>query len=223
MKTGEAEARTILTNVLNLQFDMAHSDEGIGQRKPDLLTTDGVYIEVTHTHHSHSRYTSRHPRKPVRLYTYCDRVQHAIHRHYRQSYERDKQGKMTEHGRQLYVQDVQLLQAVFGSGGKDDDTCHKSSCVYGVYNILREIRDDKGKKYKDFSSPLGLFVFITEDEMKLLLEELRADIKKFEGYIPWDVFDTVYLCQWNFSSLEYEVQKPVLIEMKKTLTRFYNC
>lgn len=223
MKTGEAEARTILTNVLKLQFNMAHSDEGIGQRKPDLLTTDGVYIEVTHTHHSHSRYTSRRARKTPRLFSYCDRVQHAIHRHYRQSYERDKQGKMTDNGRKLYIQDMELLQAVFGSGGKDDDTCHKSSCVYGVYNILREIRDDKGKKYKDFSSPLGLFVFITEDEMKLLLEELRADIKKFEGYIPWDVFDTVYLCQWNFSSLEYEVQKPVLIEMKKTLTRFYNC
>ena len=223
MKTGEAEARTILTNVLNLQFDMAHSDEGIGQRRPDLLTTDGTYIEVTHTHHSHSRYTSRRARKTPHLFSYCDRVQHTIHRHYRQSYERDKQGKMTDNGRKLYTQDMELLQAVFGSGGKDDDTCHKSSRVYGVYNILREIRDDKGKKYKDFSYPLGLFVFITEDEMKLLLEELRADDKKFEGYIPWDVFDTVYLCQWNFSSLEYEVQKPVLIEMQKTLTRFYNC
>ena len=223
MKTGEAEAKAILENVVALKFDSTHNDDGAGYRKPDLLTLDGLYVEVTHTHHSHSRYTSRRPKRPVYLYTYSDRVQNAIHRHYRQSYERDKLGTMTDNGRQLYVQDVQLLQAVFGAGGKDDDTCHKSSCVYGVYNVLREIRDDKGNKYKDFPHSLGLFVFITEDEMSLLLEELKTDNKKFEGYIPWDVFETVYLCQWDFSSLTYETEKPVLIEMCKSSTKYYNC
>ena len=130
---------------------------------------------------------------------------------------------MTGSGHKTYVQDVQLLQAVFGSGGKDDDTCHKSSCVYGVYNVLREIRDDKGTKYKDFSSPLGLFVFITETEMNLLLEELKTDNKKFEGYIPWDVFDVIYLCQWDFRTLRYEIDKPVLLQLRKDFVKYYNC
>ena len=51
MKPGEIEAKLILEH-LGISFDSSYYDCNPGHSMADLKTTDGRYIEVTHTNHN---------------------------------------------------------------------------------------------------------------------------------------------------------------------------
>ena len=51
MKPGEIEAKLILEH-LGISFDSSYYDRNLGHSMADLKTTNGRYIEVTHTNHN---------------------------------------------------------------------------------------------------------------------------------------------------------------------------
>ena len=221
MKKGEAEACQILKENIHLTFDEFHHDDGAGIRKPDLLTKDGLFIEVTHTNHSHATF-AREPEFACHL-SYSAQVEIAINRHYKYAYSRDESGCLTPEGEKQYLDDMKLLKDILHNSPESQKICDEPSSFYSIQNILYAICENKGRKYKNFKLPLGLFVFVTKDEMSLLLQELGAAGNKFEQQIPWSIFKVVYLCEWDFRTLTYNVKNPLLIQITADSVEFYNC
>ena len=114
----------------------------------------------------------------------------------------------------------QGCKAVENDKAFSSEECNQSDCPIikqCTDAILREIIDDKGKKY-----PYGdtdLFLFVTTEEYRNMLNLMpqwkwNGEANIFLYDIEKSPFQTIYVCEWDFKNLIYNTVDP-------KMTRFY--
>ena len=236
-KQGEQEAVTILER-LGIEIDKDYYDDNSQQSMPDIRYLDGRYIEVTHTLHNNAipkggnKYNQlrdgedwddhfqRHLDVERRCHQALDRIRNC-------NYERDDMGNLTEAGLVQYKQDAKLVKDHLGYDYMERDitkkhsefNCDCPSINHSVDNILKEISEDKAKKYPDGKT--DLFIYATSDEFRLmkdLLSQVNRNIyaNGFLYRILQSPFPKVYVCEWDFQRQEYNT-------VATQLVLFYKC
>ncbi len=153
------------------------------------------------------------------------------------NYEFDDFGNMTIDSQILFKKDCEIVNAHLGydprkinDGHHFEFKCDCPTFSFSVDNIIRKIRDDKGSKY--LNGDTDLFVFVTEDEFRLLQEILSQSRwnnagDNFLNMIQRAPFNTVYICEWYFFKQDYNRLNPkMLILAKEDVSikyRWYNC
>lgn len=108
---------------------------------------------------------------------------------------------------------------MYGTEEDSEFHCDIRTICMSADNILREIRDDKGKKYPN--GDVDLFVFVLPDEYECVLEYLNnyqwnRAAQHFLNTILTSPFPAVYLCVWDFVKQTYEINNPLLLKFSKT-------
>lgn len=140
-------------------------------------------------------------------------------------YERDSNGKLTIKGNKDLKQDVKILKSHYGYNIKTHDNSNRFSefnCDIPIIemssdNVIREIADDKGKKYTDGKT--DLFIFVTDDEMDsvdMLIESRHYNSAStgFFNAVKKSPFNNILLCVWDWEQLNCIIENPDLIHMK---------
>ncbi len=231
-KTGEQEAITILEN-FGIEIDKSYYDDNSRKSMPDIRCKDGRYIEVTHTNHNNaipkkiskfdklqpgedwSGYAQRHLDAETECSQAFDRIHHF-------DYEKDGIGKLTPDGQSQYKKDIKLLKEHLGYDATETDPANKNSefkcdhpsICFSPDNILREISNDKGKKYPD--GDVDLFIFATNEEFRLIVELMpqtswNGYAQSFLNRIFLSPFRKIYVCEWCFEKQEYNTNNPKLV------------
>ena len=231
-KKGEQEAITILEK-LGIEIDKSYYDDNSQHSMPDVRCKDGRYIEVTHTFHNNaipttisrfdrfqpgedwSGYTQRH----LDVETECNCAYNRIRKI---DYEKDDRWKLTAAGQAQYKKDVKLLKEHMGYDVTEMDydkkfsefKCDHPTIHFSTDNILREITKDKGKKYPN--GDVDLFVFVTDEEFRLMKELIpqrtwNGTASGFLNQILKSPFQKVYVCEWCFERQAYNTDNPQLI------------
>ena len=91
--------------------------------------------------------------------------------------------------------------------------------ICSVDNIIREIKNDKGRK--NYQSNTDLFIFALEEEVLIMLELLEQS--KWNGASQGIIktviespFPTIFVCAWDFYRQQYEIDNPLLVRLQKT-------
>lgn len=217
-KQGEKEAKIILEN-FGFNFDDSYYDDNSQNSMADLKTLDNKFVEITHTKHNNNVLTPNNfQKKPFeeqqKIY---QEIQNICNKR------KDKE--------KLTPSEIKKLKTHFGT--KDDYLgsefkCDSPMIEFSVDNIIREIKNDKGEKYKNKKN-ISLFCFVTEDELNLLLDLLKQKNNKFYDIfintIKNSPFEYIYLCEWNFSEQNYNVIDPRLLcfsKIKELKLKSYN-
>ena len=222
MKQGEKEAKLILSR-LGFSFDPSYYDDNSKQSMPDLKTLDGRYIEVTHTKHNNNvtkcnKFSMLSAEEQL---SKIEEAQSAYNRICHKDYETDDTGSLTQSAISQHEKDVKLKESHYGFINNEKSTefkCDLPVIEYSVDNILREIVDDKGSKYKNGKT--DLFVFVTEDEYRIFKQllsekEWNCTFSEFEKSINKAPFKTIFICCWKFETQQYITDNSALTRIKK--------
>lgn len=223
MKPGEKEAKLILEH-LGISFDSSYYDCNPGHSMADLKTTEGRYIEVTHTNHNKQIVIADNKFSKMSVSERISKMEDAHEAYIRlqqKDYEKDSTGKLTQTSLSQCKKDVKLIESHYGiasNGGSTEFKCDLPVIEHSVDNILHEIVVDKGKKYTDGKT--DLFIFVTEDEYRNFTQLLSE--KGWNGYfgvftqkISNTSFKTIYICAWEFETQKYITEKSTLIKIEK--------
>ena len=154
------------------------------------------------------------------------------------NYEFDDSGNMTIDSQIMFKKDCEIVSAHLGYDPRNtifdeqhsEFKCDCPTISFSADNIIREIRDDKGSKY--LNGDTDLFVFVTEDEFRLLQEILSQSRwnntgDNFLNMILRAPFNTVYFCEWYFFKQDYNRLNPKMLILTKEDVyikyRWYNC
>ena len=231
-KNGEQEAIIILEN-LGIEIDKTYYDDNSQQSMPDIKCKDGRYIEVTHTYHndaipnSVSKFDQLHQgedwddnlKRRLQVEEECSR---ALKRVQNLDYPKDDEGKYTPESQTQYRKDLKLIKVHLGYDLTEQDLfkqhsefkCDHPTITFSTDNILREIVDDKGKKYPD--GDVDLFLFAADEEFRLMKEliaqrEWNGTASGFLNQILKSPFPKIYVCEWYFERQEYNKVNPQLV------------
>ena len=223
MKPGEIEAKLILKH-LGISFDSLYYDRNLGHSMADLKTTDGRYIEVTHTNHNKQIVIAGNKFSKMSVSERISKMEDAHEAYIRlqqKDYEKDSTGELTQTALSQCKKDVKLIESHYGIASNGESTefkCDLPVIEHSVDNILHEIVEDKGKKYTDGKT--DLFIFVTEDEYRIFTQLLSE--KGWNGYfgvftqkISNTSFKTIYICAWEFETQKYITEDSTLIMIEK--------
>lgn len=231
-KQGELEAITILEGI-GIQVDRDYFDDNSHKSMPDIRCKDGHYIEITHTFHNNaipkgiSKFDRLQPGEDWSGYNqrHLDveiECSHALKRIHNLDYEKDDKWKLTPKGQAQFKKDAKLLKEHMGYDVTQMDfarrfsefKCDHPTIRFSTDNILREITKDKGKKYPN--GDVDLFVFVTDEEFRLMKELIlqrawNGTASGFLNQILKSPFHKIYVCEWCFERQEYNTDNPQLI------------
>lgn len=225
MKTGEQEAKEILQKC-GIEFDESHSDENVGHSIPDLRYKDGRYLEVTHTKHNNyiCKGVNKYAKKSLEeKFEIEKKVSLAIKRVHNLDYE--KEGEIfSAKSHEQYRKDCKLLKEHMGYNPAnqncpfDEFGCDVPMFHFSADNVIREITDDKGKKYP--GEDVDLFIFVAEEEYEYffnIFNEITCNAcaqGHFKALLQ-SPFPVIYICKWDFFQGDYS--NPVLTKLIKTV------
>lgn len=223
MKPGEIEAKLILEH-LGISFDSSYYDRNLGHSMADLKTTNGRYIEVTHTNHNKQIVISGNEFSKMSVSERISKMEdaHAAYiRLQQKDYEKDSKGELTHTALSQCKKDVKLIESHYGTASNGESTefkCDLPVIEYSVDNILHEIVEDKGKKYTDGKT--DLFIFVTEDEYRNFTQLLSEKgwngcFGAFTQKISNMSFKTIYICAWEFETQKYITEDSTLTKIEK--------
>ena len=223
MKQGEKEAQTILDR-LGISFDLSYFDDNSTQSMPDWKTTDGHYIEVTHTKHNNKIVAGGNAFSQLDTAQRLSKMEEAwaAHtRHQKKDYEKDSSGHLTPAAMRQHRQDIKLIESHFGmtaDGKHTEFKCDMPTIEHSVDNILQEIVTDKGSKYTDGKT--DLFVFVTEDEYRIFeqlftTKDWNMAYTHFVSAISAAPFRAIYICSWDFDLQKYTTRNSTLTKIEK--------
>lgn len=225
MKPGEIEAKLILEH-LGISFDSSYYDCNPGHSMADLKTTDGRYIEVTHTTHNKQIVIDGNEFSKMSVSERISIMEdaHAAYiRLQQKDYEKDSKGELTHTALSQCKKDVKLIESHYGIASNGESTefkCDLPVIEHSVDNILHEIVEDKGKKYTDGKT--DLFIFVTEDEYRNFTQLLsekgwNGSFSSFAKSVAKSRFDKIYICRWKFEDKQqrYITEKSTLIKIEK--------
>ena len=215
-KSGEDEAKIILENK-GFVFNSDYSDKGIEHSKPDLQYSNGRFLEVTHTEHNN---------KVIQSYTNYD-MKTSLDKKYKdeiychEAYKRliSNDYSNTEEGLDKREKEKKFLKNHIGydieKGVFSEFNCDRIAVSYSIDNIKDVINKKSGKHN---GKDIDLFIFVAEDEYRILNELLNGKISDngFENCIINSSFKNIFVCSWNIEENKYEVNKPKLLQIKKT-------
>ena len=223
MKQGEKEAKEILERK-GIAFDETHHDDGSKHSLPDLkYLGEERFLEVTHTRHNNAIVT-----RINQFHRKSTNEQLEIMEKARNAYDRIHEGcyPNTEEGIAQYKRDLKLVKSHMGYDPTKWDFSEKFSefdCDTPIIecstdNILREVRE-KGEKHK--SGNTDLFIFVLEDEFRVMMDLLRSGPQNgcytaFFNSILSSPFPVVYVCAWNWEAQTYEIANPRIMKFEKT-------
>ena len=91
--------------------------------------------------------------------------------------------------------------------------------IHSIDNIIFEIKEDKGLKYRNRSYGIDLFCFITEKEYADLEKNLKEypnnNATLFIRTVLESPFERIYLCVWDLNNRLYEIDNPMLITIRR--------
>lgn len=238
-KNGEEEAITILKAIGKI-IDEKYKDDNSRPNMPDLKYAEEPdhYIEVTHTNHDNSIYF-----EPRRFYRRKDgenseeynrrlkdveyRCAEALTRLNSFKYEYGDDGKLTMESQSIYKKDLKLVKDHLGydptkNSFKDrytEKSCDRPTIIHSVENILHEIEKDKGPKHS--SGNTDLFIYVTEEEYRIMLELLASyrfngTSQDFLNRMCHSGFPVVYICEWNLRERRYNTIAPHITKLNMT-------
>ncbi len=231
-KKGEDEAIIILKSI-GVEVDKDYYDDNSVESMPDLKTKEGQKIEVTHTYHNNGyfSYGSQHIQRLIknpaeemeRSVELDKKCGEALERLHRKGYETGEDGIITSDGMKKYKADCKLVKSHLGYDPTafslrdkfSEFKCDNPSFWFTTGNILREIRDDKGKKYSNGDTEL--FVFATVDEFNNMLKLIpeynwNGSAVAFLNTILKSPFPIVYVCEWEFETQTYNTTNPRMVK-----------
>lgn len=147
MKKGEKEAKVILEKT-GIEFDNNYQDDNSEKSMPDLKYKSGRYLEVTHTKHNISIFTSlnKFSRQPISTQLkISQKATEALGRMQTLNYEKD------EKGRKQYKEDCRLLKNHMGydptsfKNHFSEFKCDVPIISFSADNIIDEITEDKAE------------------------------------------------------------------------------
>lgn len=224
-KAGEFEAMCILKQI-GYEFNDSHYDDGREDGKPDLQLTSGRYIEVTRTYHNSALFCkgNRFSKLPLEKQL-AKRVQvsEALQRVTRLDYDQSEDG-VSDCGMKQLEADRDLLLEHLGVDASNWTRTEKAEwkdspiIEYSVENIIRKI-ESKSKKHPNDDT--DLFLFVAEEEMKILFENMqdllfRNTFESFQKTVCESSFNEVFLCQWSLREETPNIISPVLYRLRKT-------
>lgn len=209
MKQGEAEAQLILTRI-GIDFDTSYCDDNSKESMPDLRTSIGRFIEVTHTFHNQDAVSGGNKYKKLSQEKKNKRMAEAYEAYQRiknKDYEIGSDFQLTDSALIKYQHDIKIVRDYYGSdccGNFSEFKCDLPIVEHSVNNVLQEIKD-KGAKHTDVHT--DLFIFATNDEYRLLLglteEKWNSAYSQLFDTISMAPFHTIYVCSWNLEMREY--------------------
>lgn len=176
MKQGEQEAKMILVRK-GVAFDDNYHDDNSRPSMPDFKYLDEErYLEVTHTLHNNAIITHInrfHRKSTAEQLEITEKARNAYDRIHEYCYPN------TEEGMAQYRCDLKLVKSHMGYDPTKWDFAEKLSEFYcdspiiecSTENILREVRE-KGEKHK--SGNTDLFIFVLEDEFRVMMDLLHS-------------------------------------------------
>ena len=235
-KQGENEAIAILEN-LGVEIDKEYCDDNSQRSMPDIRRKDGRYIEVTHTIHNNSitkgvrKFDRIRPGEDAKTYIKRhlkveNECHFAIKRVNKLDYEENENGQLTTDGKLKYEKDLKLIKDHLGYDLAESDLskqhsefkCDHPTMIFSTNNILREITEDKGRKYPDGN--VDLFIFAATEEFRLIKELIsqrawNGVAISFLNQIVFSPFQKIYVCEWCLEKLEYNTDAPQLVVFEK--------
>lgn len=235
-KKGEQEAIAILEK-LGIEVDKGYYDDNSHKSMPDIKCKDGHYIEVTHTFHNNaipkgiSKFDRLQPGEDWSGYTqrHLDveiECSHALKRIHNLDYEEDDMWRLTPAGQAQFKKDAKLLKEHMGYNITEMDfnkrnsefKCDHPTIHFSTDNILREISEDKGRKYPD--GDVDLFIFATDEEFRLMKDLIpqmnwNGTAMGFLNRILRSPFPVIYVCEWCFEKQSYNINNPQLMIFRK--------
>ena len=236
-KNGELEAITILEK-MGIKVDADYFDDNSCKSMPDIRCENGHYIEVTHTYHNFqaqpkvsrsdklkpgedwSNYTKRLLNEEIKSSQALDRIRNG-------AYKKDPAGNLTQAGQSDFKKDAKLLKKHLGydvtemklSKQYSEFKCDHPTIHFSTDNILREIVEDKGKKYTNGS--VDLFIFATDEEFQLMRELIpqfnwNETARSFLNQILKSPFPVIYVCAWCLELQKYNTDNPEIVVFSKT-------
>ena len=236
-KQGEIEAITILESI-GIQVDRDYLDDNSQNSMPDIRCKDGRYIEVTHTLHNNaipttiSRFDKLQPGEDWSEYTkrHLDvemECSYALDRVHNLDYEKDDMWRLTPAGQAQFKKDAKLLKEHMGYDITEMDfnkrnsefKCDHPTIHFSTDNILREISEDKGRKYPD--GDVDLFIFATDEEFRLMKDLIpqrnwNGTARGFLNRLLKSPFHVIYVCEWCFEEQKYNTKNPELVVFTKS-------
>ena len=187
MKTGELEAKTILEK-LGYQMDESYVDDNSKKSMPDLRMKNGRFVEVTHTKHNYQ--ISNYWKLPIEeKNSKIDNCQKAL-----------DTIKNPQTSREQLKECPNLIKNHLGydiaTGEFSEFKCDIPSREYSIKNIIREIEEDKGSKYKNKDT--DLFVFISEDEFRLIDEATNSMKNELLCSFYNSPFEKMWICKYEY-------------------------
>ena len=126
-------------------------------------------------------------------------------------YECSENGCLTTDAIKKFNKDCDLLKNHMGYDPRESDPrkrnsefkCDRPFFDFSIDNILYEISDDKGKKHS--SGDTDLFLFVTEEEFKILFKMLDQELNdryqyKFYGFYNVNIYLSTFSRTHDFSS-----------------------
>ena len=236
-KDGEIEAKQILESI-GIKFDDRYHDDNSRNSMPDFKYLDiDRFIEVTHTKHNNDYFLHSnkfHKLKPGenfgaynrRIIEIGDNCSRAFDRICNCDYVRGENGDLTPKSKEQYKKDCKLLKEHLGYDVTEFDynkkfsefNCDIPSFHFSIDNILREIVDDKGKKY--LSGNTDLFIFAAIEEYRHLYDAINQN--GFYKFIRFSLtpilkspFHIIYVCAWDLHRQQYIIKDPQIIKFYK--------
>lgn len=224
MKQGEKQAMKILEHK-RIVFDTSYRDNNQTNSMPDLKYLNGGYLEVTHTKHNHSVYLKQNQyfQKIEEQDTNTQEFERASQRLWEDDYEKED-GELTEDSKKQYLKDFDICKQFLGWNSKEKQFGSEFQSTLPVAemspdNILQEIVDDKGSKYKDRN--IDLFIFVTQEEYNSMMwlistaEQNNGTAISFLRCIYNSPFPLIYICVWDLMSQKYNLKNPTLLKFWK--------
>jgi len=223
MKQGEQEAKMILEHK-GVAFDENYHDDNSRPSMPDFKYLDEErFLEVTHTLHNNAIITHInrfHQKSTAEQLEIREKSSAACERIHNLSYPN------TEEGKAQCRSDLKIVKSHMGYVPSKLNTveqfsefaCDSPIIECSTENILREVRE-KGEKHK--SGNTNLFIFVLEDEFRVMLDLLRSGPQNgcyvaFFNAIMRSPFPTVYVCAWNWETQTYKIDDPLIMKFEKT-------
>lgn len=218
-KQGEKEALQIIEK-LGYSICKEYHDCGDANKKPDLMYSDGRFLEVTHTEHNFA--TKNKLNKYNQLsFEERARIEEAAGDAYRRimhdDYEYDAFGNITKSGCLLRERDLKRVKEHYGydasQGQCSEFNCDITFIEESSDNILKRI-EEKGEKHS--AKDIDLFIFATENEIHhtmflIKTKEGNGCSHEFFRHIAESPFIRIFLCEWNMKEEEYDTENPRIL------------
>ena len=230
-KKGEQEAFEIMESVIGISMDKEYHDDNSESKMPDFKTEDGTFIEVTHTYHNHNKnkpnkFDKKSSEEKLKTLTKASAAQERIMKF---DYERTADGELTTESQKLFSEDVKTIKDTLGfdySKGeyvKKHEWCDCPIAELSADNILKEIEDKSdnySEKIQNTQEKISLFVFATKEEIEgveFLYKQrhINGASMIYLSRILSSIFKTVYICEYDIITQEYNTINPIIIVLDK--------